>query len=132
NDPVLLMGAGVSANAQGKPREAIAKLQRALELKPSLTNASGVLGQVAFHEGDVALAIKTYENALKYAPGEARIVEELADWKREADTHARFEERRYDRFRVQFEGRAEESMAVEATNILNKEFWRIGQKLGAY
>ena len=132
NDPVLLLGAGASLHSQGRQRDAMVKLQRALELDPKLKPASELLGQIAYHEGDTALAITTYEAALKFTPGDAELREELEGWKREVDVHHSFEERRYDRFRVQFEGRAEEALASQATTILNSEFWRIGQKLGAY
>src|SRR5262249_1080618 len=50
----------------------------------------------------------------------------------EADVHRGFTERRYDRFRVMFEGRAEESLAAQATAILNTAFWKIGSALGDY
>lgn len=131
NDPVLLLGAGASAQAQGKPKEAMTRLQRALELDPKLAPASRLLGQIAYHQGEVDLAIKTYEKALKLSP-DAQLSSELDAWRKEADVHHTFEERRYDRFRVQFEGRAEETLAAQATTMLNTAFWRIGQKLGAY
>jgi tetratricopeptide (TPR) repeat protein len=131
DDPVLLLGAGASAHARGKPKEAMARLQRALDMKPGFVEASRLLGQIAYHEGDIDLATRTYENALKLAPN-AVLAQELADWRKDAEVHHAFEERRYDRFRVQFEGRAEESLASQATAVLNTAFWRIGQKLGAY
>ena len=44
-----------------------------------------------------------------------------------------FEEARYDRFRVMFEGRAEQSLATQATGYSELSlFWRIGEKLGSY
>ncbi len=132
NDPVLLLGAGVSLQGQGRPHDAMARLKRSLELDPKLKAASVVLGRIAYHEGEVDLAIKTYEKALTLAPGDRELTSALAAWRREADVHRAFEERRYDRFRVQFEGRAEESLASQATTVLNSAFWRIGQKLGAY
>src|SRR5207245_7017352 len=52
--------------------------------------------------------------------------------RREAGVHHTFEERRYDRFRVMFEWRAEESLAAQATTVLTSAFWRIGEKLGEY
>jgi tetratricopeptide (TPR) repeat protein len=131
-DPVLLFGAGAAADAQGKPRDAMTRLGRALELKPDLTAASRLLGEIAFQQGEVQLAIKTYERALTFAPGEPAIVSGLNIWRKDAAVHHTFEERRYDRFRVMFEGRAEESLAAQATTVLNSAFWRIGEKLGVY
>ena len=132
NDPVLLVGSGSALHAERRPREAMARLQRAIELRPDLKQASVLLGHIAFDEGDVALAIRTYENALKQAPGDPVLLTTLTGWKRETDAHRTFEETRYDRFRVMFEGRAEQSLATQATGILSSAFRRIGEKLGSY
>lgn len=132
NDPVLLLGAGATAQVLGKPRDAMARLTRALEIDPRLTMASKLLGQIAYSEGQVDVAIKVYEKALKYAPSDAEIVSELEEWRRDADVHRSFEETRYDRFRVMFEGRAEQSLAMQATQVLDSAFWRIGRTLGEY
>src|SRR6266850_273920 len=54
-DPVLLFGSGIAAHAQGKQRDAMARLQRALEAKPNLTVASqatAVFNSVFFRIGD--------------------------------------------------------------------------------
>jgi hypothetical protein len=132
NDPVLLFGAGAAAEAQGNPRDAMTRLARALQLKPGLTAASRLLGHIAFQQGEIKLAIQTYEKALTFAPGDQAIVTGLEAWRKDALLHHSFEERRYDRFRVMFEGRAEETVAAQATEVLNSAFWRIGEKLGAY
>ena len=72
NDPVLLFGAGAAAHLDGRPRDAMGRLQRALEFNPGLTGASLLLGQIAYAENDVATAIVVYEKALKYAPNDSR------------------------------------------------------------
>jgi tetratricopeptide (TPR) repeat protein len=132
NDPVLLTGAGAALRMEGRPRDAMTRLKQAVALRPDLTEASILLGDIAFDEGDAALAIKTYENALKHRPGEPVLRSKLAEWKQENDTHKAFEEERYDRFRVMFEGRAEQATASQAVAILNRGFWRIGEKLGSF
>ena len=131
-DPVLLFGWGAAAHAQGKQRDAMARLQRALESNPNLTVASRLLGQIAFDEGEVDLAIRTYEKALKHAPDDADLRNALHAARRDAEVHHTFEERRYDRFRVMFEGRAEESLATQATAVFNSVFFRIGDRLGEF
>jgi tetratricopeptide (TPR) repeat protein len=132
DDPVLLMGAAAAAHAQGKQKDAIAGLQQALKVKPDLTPASVLLGQIAFDEGDVDLAIRTYESALKYAPGDAQIARTLEQWRKDAGVHETFDELRYDRFRILFEGHDERSLALEATRMLNSAFFRIAGGLGEY
>jgi Flp pilus assembly protein TadD len=132
NDPVLLMGAGAAAHDRGNQKEAIARLSRALELDPRLASASKLLGRIAFDEGDVDLAIRTYEKALKLAPDDADLANGLRMLRKDADVHQSFTEERYDRLRVMFEGRAEESLATQATKVFNSAFFRIGDKLGEY
>jgi tetratricopeptide (TPR) repeat protein len=132
NNPVLLFGAGAAAHLQGRPKDAMASLQRALESNPGLTPASLLLGQIAYDEGDVALAITTYEKALKYAPTDATLAKGLKAWRADIEVHRNFEERRFDRFRVMFQGRADAPLAASATDVLNSAFWEIGRALGAY
>src|SRR6187200_2764259 len=48
NDAVLLMGAVAAAHARGKQKDAMASLQKALEVMPGLTPASLLLGQIDF------------------------------------------------------------------------------------
>jgi hypothetical protein len=132
NDPVLLFGAGAAAHVQGRSKEAVGRLERALEFNPRLTGASLLLGQIAYTEGNVAQAITIYEKALKHAPNHADLTRRLESWRADAAVHRDFEERRYDRFRVMFQGRTDAPLAAQATETLNSEFWRIGAALGAY
>src|SRR5262245_36857 len=131
-DPVLVLGAGAAAQVQGKTDLAIKRLKQALAIKPSLLEASRMLGAIAYNMGDLPLAVRTLEAALKYAPYDKELAADLAEWRNEANAHAGFEERRYDRFNVMYQGRQDEKLAAEAMRHLNSSFWRIGQKLGAY
>jgi tetratricopeptide (TPR) repeat protein len=132
NDPVLLMGAGAAAHAQGKQQDAMASLRKALQVNPGLTPASILLGHIAFDEGDADLAIRTYETALKYAPGNIEITRTLEKWRKDRTVHQSFDERRYERFRILFEGHGEQSLATQATSVFNSAFFRIGNELGEY
>jgi len=132
DEPVLLMGAGAAAHAQGNQKDAMTSLQRALTVKPGLTPASVLLGHIAFDEGDIELAIRTYENALKYAPRDAELAGTLDEWRKDAETHQSFSEMRYERFRVLFEGHDERELANQATTIFNSAFFRIAGTLGEF
>jgi tetratricopeptide (TPR) repeat protein len=132
DNPALLFGAGTAAHFDGRPKDATTHLRRALEYNPKLTSASLLFGEIAYAEGDVALAITTYEKALKYAPDDPHLAKRLAEWRTDAEVHRDFEERRFDRFRVMFQGYADAALAAQATEILNAAFWQIGAKLGAY
>jgi hypothetical protein len=132
NDPVLLFGAGVSAHLQDRASDAKTKLRRSLEMNPRFTPASLLLGEIMYREGDLDKAIKAYETALTFAPGNVELTAALQKWRQEANVHSTFVERRQDRFRVLFEGRTDALLATRTIETLNAAFWRIGQKLNAY
>ena len=132
DQPALLLGAGVAAHMLGRSKEATTPLRRALDLDPRLTPASILLGQIAYADGDVANAIKIYEKALTYAPNEPHLTTKLKAWRADAEASTGFTERRFDRFRVMFQGHADKALAARATEILESAFWRIGKALGAY
>ena len=132
DNPSLLVGAGAAAHAQGNEKQAMASLQRALQVDPRLTQASVLLGAIAFDQGDSDLAIRTYEQALKYAPDNDVLKRQLDVWRRETRAHETFSDRSYGRFRVLFEGREEQSLAMQATAVLDSAFYKIGSVLGEY
>jgi tetratricopeptide (TPR) repeat protein len=107
-------------------------LRRALEVNPRFTPASLLLGEIVYREGDLDLAIKTYQTALTFAPADRDLTSRLQTWRQEADVHSTFIERRQDRFRVMFEGRTDAVLAASTTDTLTNAFWRIGRELGAY
>ena len=131
-DPLIQLGAGAAAHMLGRESEARKFLQRAVELEPELKLASMLLGEIAYRQGDLDLAIRTYEGALAHSPDDSEISMRLASWRKEAALHHSFEERRDDRFTVMFEGRAEERLAARATSVLDSAFRRIGKALGQY
>jgi Tetratricopeptide repeat len=132
DQPALLLGAGVSAHLLGRSKEATVPLRRALDLDPRLTPASILLGQIAYRDGNVADAIEIYEKALAHAPNHPHLTAKLKAWRADAEASTGFTERRFDRFRVMFQGHADKVLAARATEILDAAFWRIGKALGTY
>lgn len=132
DEPVLLLGAGISAQQRGESGKARTQLERALEVSPRFTAASVVLGEIFYQQGDLDRAIATYQAALKYSGGNPELTDRLAVWRAEAELHSTFVERRQDRFRVLFEGRTDASLGAMAIDVLTAAFWRIGDELGTY
>jgi hypothetical protein len=132
DQPALLLGAGVAAHLLGRSKEATVPLRRALDLDPRLTPASILLGQIAYSDGNVAEAITIYERALTHAPQDPHLTTKVKAWRADADASTGFTERRFDRFRVQFQGHDDSVLAARAIEILESAFWRIGNALGAY
>ena len=132
DNPAGLYGAGVAAHLLGRETDAMAFLKRALQVEPRLAQASALLGDIAYHQGNLALAIKTYENAAALAPGEVFFRERLAAWRSEANVHNGLEAFKDDRFTILFNGPANRALAERATGVLRDSFWKIGQWLGDY
>jgi len=130
-DPALLYGAGLAAHMQGRDRDALLTLQLALDVEPRLTQASALLGAIAYGEGDLDLAIKTYEKALVHAPANMAMRQQLAAWQGEAAVHRSYEALKDDRFTIMFDGPGQEKLAARATATLGAAFWRIAQTLGS-
>jgi hypothetical protein len=128
HDPTLHLGAGAAAHLPGRDSVARQFLRKALDLEPRLTPASLLLGQIAYDEGEVAVAIRTYEDALKHAPRNQALRERLDVWRNEADktTYTNGP------YSIMFEGHAEERLAAHATQVLDAAYWRIGKEIGAY
>ena len=127
-NPNLHFGAGVAAHMRGRDDEARASLQKALELAPQFIGAAALYGELVYQNGDVDLAIRTYERALAYAPMNQNLAARLAVWRAEAS-----KERRLDgRFSIAFDGPAEARLAAHATQTLQSSYWRLGKSLGAY
>jgi tetratricopeptide (TPR) repeat protein len=131
-DAVLRFGAGVAAHMLGREDEALKALQQAVRVEPRLTQASALLGDIAYRTGDLDLAIHTYEAALAREPGNLAMRQRLESWRSEASVHQGFEAMKDDRFSIMFQGPAEEKLAVRATTVLGAAFWRIGKAIGAY
>jgi tetratricopeptide (TPR) repeat protein len=133
-DPQLLFGAGVAAGIQGQDKDAIAFLKQALQIEPQLLQAAVFLGELLYRQGDLELAIKTYERALPGAPPSVAVGMRgrLTAWREEASLPQNRDAIRDDRFTISFDGPVQQKLAARATSVLSAAFWRIGKSLGAY
>ena len=127
-DAAAHLGAGAAAHMLGRDTEACEHLQKALDIEPRLTPASALLGAIAYNQGDLDLAIRTYERALELAPRNRSIRDQLSVWKNEAS------KTRYTNgpFTIMFEGPAEERLAAHATSVLDSAYWRIAKTFATY
>ena len=130
--PMLLLGAGVTARLQGRSDDARRFLVDALKIDPGLTAASLLLGSVLYQAGDIDAAIDTYQRALALAPDHPQLTKQLDAWHKEALLHSSFGRKLGDHFTVLFEGPAEADLANRAVAILEAAYWRIGTALYTY
>jgi tetratricopeptide (TPR) repeat protein len=127
-----LMGAGIAAHLLGRDDQAIVSLTRALQADGENVQAAYLLGPIAYSQGDLDLAIKSYERVVKTAPGNPGIYQQLQAWKKEAALHDTFAARPGVRFTVMFEGPARQAIATRVSAVLEAAYVRIGRALNAY
>lgn len=131
-DPTLHYGAGVAAFLLGRHGDAARSLRRALELEPRLTEASRLLGEIEYRQGDVDGAVRAYERALVHAPGDAKMRARLETWRQEAALHRTLTQRNDGRFSIVFEGRSDRALTDHAFRTLDAAYWRIGKALNSF
>jgi tetratricopeptide (TPR) repeat protein len=131
-DAALHFGAGYAAFLLGRSDAALASLKKAVEYRPQFPQALVLLAQVAYGGGDLDLAIKSLEKAATLLPGEPRLRQQLEQWRGESALHNRFEERPGVRFRVLFEGAAEQKIGARVERVLEAAYWSVGKTLNSY
>jgi hypothetical protein len=131
-DPRALAGAGMAAHLTGRADQAISYLKKALQIDPEFVQAAYMLGQIAYSQGDLDLAIKSYERVVKLAPGSQAVYQQLEAWKKEAALHDTFAARPTARFTVMFEGPEQQAIAARVSSALEAAYARIGRTLNTY
>jgi len=129
-DAGSLAGSAMASHLLGRDDQAITALKKAIDIQPDFAYAAYLLGQFAYAQGDLDLAIKSYERALKIQPGNRGAYKQLEDWKKEAELHAGFTSRPGVRFNILFEGPAQQPIATRVSNALEAAYARVGQSLG--
>jgi tetratricopeptide (TPR) repeat protein len=132
DDVRALAGAGIAAHLTGRDDQAINYLKKAIQIDPEFVQASYMLGQIAYSQGDLDLAIKSYERVVKLAPGSQSIYQQLEAWKKEAALHNTFAARPTARFTVMFEGPEQQAIAARVSAGLEAAYARIGRTLNTY
>ena len=124
----------MAAGIQGQDKDAIAFLKQALQIEPQLLQAAVFLGELLYRQGDLELAIKTYERALPGAPPSVAVGMRgrLTAWRDEASLPQNRDAIKDDRFTISFDGPVQQKLAARAASVLSAAFWRIGKALGAY
>jgi tetratricopeptide (TPR) repeat protein len=129
NDSRALTGAGIAAHLNGNDDQAMSYLKRALQADAENVYASYYLGQVAYAQGDLDLAIKSYERVVKLSPGNRGIYQQLEAWKKEAALHDTYTTRPTARFNVMFEGTTQQAIATRVSNVLESAYTKVGASL---
>ncbi|MGH8636158.1 MAG: tetratricopeptide repeat protein [Burkholderiales bacterium] len=129
---VLHFGAGWAAFALGRHGAAISSLKKAVEYDASFPQAATLLAQVAYASGDLDLAIRSLERAVALRPAEFGLRQQLEQWRKESALHAGFDSLPGVRFRVMFEGAAQQAVGARVEQVLESAYWTIGKTLNSY
>jgi tetratricopeptide (TPR) repeat protein len=128
----LHFGAGYAAYLLGRLDAAISSLKKAVEIDPRFVQAVALLAQVAYDRGDLDLAIRSMQKAVMLAPHDRLRAEQLERWRRESTVHDGLEERPGVRFRILFEGGAQQAVAARVSQVLEAAYWSVGKTLNSY
>src|SRR6185312_3086057 len=132
NDTRAMAGAAMAAHLQGQDEAALTMLKKAVRIAPDDLSVLYLLGPIAYAQGDLDLAVKSYEHIVKLAPGNQRVNQQLQEWKKEADLHSTFLASPTARFTVLFDGPEQREIADRVSNTLDAAYARVGAALGAY
>lgn len=131
-NPLLYLGAGLAAFLLQHDDDARAALEQALALNPALPDASRLLAEILRRHGDLAGAIKLYQQALTASPNRPELQAGLERLQRELARRQQSRESLSDHFTVEFQGPAEQALADRALEMLERAYWRISATLDAY
>jgi tetratricopeptide (TPR) repeat protein len=132
SDVRALVGAGLAEHLLGRDVQAAALLKRAVEIEPRDAEASEALGRIAYAQGDLPLAIASYQRLLALTPADPAAAARLAAWKKEAALHDTLIAQPTGRFTVMFEGETQQAIATRVSEILEAAYYRIGRALNAF
>jgi tetratricopeptide (TPR) repeat protein len=128
-EPTLHFGAGAAAYALGRPRAALASLQKAVDLDPELAGAFVLLGRVAYDQGQATLAIRSLEHAATLRPRDREVRGLLDRWRHESSVHGSYIEKPSGHFRILYEGGTQQHIGDRVAQVLEREYVRIGKAL---
>lgn len=131
-NPLLQYGAGMAAHLLGRENDAMTALKKAVASEPRFVEAHLWLGQIAYAQGDLDLAIRSFESALKLRPGNRQIASQVENWRKESGVHRELTDRVGVRFRILFDGARQQALGDRVERVLEAGYWRIGKLMDTY
>ncbi|MFQ5993137.1 MAG: tetratricopeptide repeat protein [Nitrospiraceae bacterium] len=125
----FFLGLGLSQHLLARNHLAANALERAVELDPSVREAHTLLGNVYEDRGELALAIRHYEHALKQDPNDVGLQARLQGAKRESRANAGYDRLFSAHFVVTFPGPAQRRAARRVADQLDLVYKEIGRRL---
>lgn len=130
DDAALQFGAGVAQLMRGRNLDARVRFEAALALDPGLSDASVLLGQAHYRQGDIAGAVEVYAQALAHAPSHPELLEPLIRWQQELAADRALLTLDGTHFVIRFHA-GDEALAADALAVAEAAHARLGRLLSA-
>lgn len=133
NDPenaLPLMQLGAYYLHESEVREAIFRLEEAVELRPGDADAHYLLGEAYYRDNDVASALDQWTWVERVDPHRAGLAERLESARRDQKVEANFDDRSSTHFKVTYNREAEGKLVRQVVEILEDAYREVGRALG--
>ncbi len=128
----VLQGLGVTYYKLGKPMQAEAFLERALDADANLAPALKLLGEIAYRRDDLEEAKARFAEAFRLDPSDVDVRDRLERVREEARAQTGFRALEGRHFTVRFEGREETAVAHDVLRRLESAYRDVGRRWGAF
>ena len=129
-NPMPLIQLGAYYLHEGRVREAIFRLEEAIELSPEDVDAHYLLGEAYYRDNDVVAALDQWAWVEAVAPDKPGLAERIDAARREEAVEADYAGRESRHFNVTFSREAEGQVVRDVVAILEQAYRDIGRMLG--
>ena len=129
-NPMPLIQLGAYYLHEGRTREAIFRLEEAIELEPGDTDAHYLLGEAYYRDNDVPSALEHWTWVEGVQPDKPGLAERIEAARREHQVEADYTGRESRHFTVTFSREAEGHLVREVVAILEEAYREVGRMLG--
>jgi lipoprotein NlpI len=129
-NPMPLMQLGAYYLHEGRVREAIFRLEEAIELAPGDTDAHYLLGEAYYRDNDAVSALDQWVWVQNVDPDRSGLAERIETARREREVEAEYKGRSSRHFNVTFDREAEGRLVRDVVAILEQAYRDVGRALG--
>jgi tetratricopeptide (TPR) repeat protein len=133
NDPqnaMPLMQIGAYYLHEGQVKEAIFRLEDAIELAPDNVDAHYLLGEAYYRDNDANAALEQWDWVSRMDPKREGLAERMDSARRDRKAEANFRDRKSSHFNVTYNRDAEGQLVGRVLNILEAAYREVGVALG--
>ncbi len=129
-NPMPLIQLGAYYLHESRVREAIYRLEEAIELSPDDVDAHYLLGEAYYRDNDVGAALDQWEWVESVEPSKPGLAERIESARREIAVEGDYAGQSSRHFNVTFDREAEGRLVRDVVNVLEQAYREIGRALG--